>query len=248
MKYHAFNDKGKRLCEKWHKIYQEENKRLQKELNDPNYWEGWIIIESERFVKTLEDTVGLLLQGYDTDAIHRVREWIEEFGEYESYFGYTHKAILNELKRYYKDFEEEYEEKDMERFIITLDGKKFKDSEVEIAKKHEDKYLAKLQQEYTKIVCFEGDDSVFDIGVCAGVHIDVVKFSTLEDVNRFNNYFDTYKYRGSYIESYGEDLKPTRDFIGKKLIVSFGFDGDYIEILGTTDFVKNRFLDAINGL
>ena len=95
--------KGNELFNKFHEYYYEELECLRKEYNDPEYTEGWCIIDTPKYVKTLEDICGVLIYGEDENAIGHVELFIETWGEDEVYnLGYTGKEVLNELARYYK--------------------------------------------------------------------------------------------------------------------------------------------------
>lgn len=69
------NAKGWELYHKWEDIYYNELKRLQE--SDPNFCEGWSIIDNTDFVKTPDDIVGLYLFGYDDNVFNVIREWKE---------------------------------------------------------------------------------------------------------------------------------------------------------------------------
>lgn len=91
---------AKPIYEVWEAKYNNELKRLQEERNDPDYQEGWCIIENSTFVKTLDDVVGLLIFGYDDNALGTIDEWIQECGEDDLYFGFKLVDIMHELEKY----------------------------------------------------------------------------------------------------------------------------------------------------
>lgn len=88
---------------KWENIYHQELERLRKEKNDPEYHEGWCIIENDNFIKSLDDVVGLLIFGYDDNALYTVCMWINDNGEEDTYWGYRLKDIYSELEKYYRE-------------------------------------------------------------------------------------------------------------------------------------------------
>ena len=95
--------KGNELNDRFDRYYCEELEYLRKEYNDPEYFEGWCIIDTPKYVKTLEDICGILIYGDDTNAVNHVEEFIRQYGENEIYdLGYTGKEVLNELTKYYK--------------------------------------------------------------------------------------------------------------------------------------------------
>ena len=59
---------------------------------------------SLKFVKTLDDAVGLLIFGYDDNALSIVDEWIEtdKDGENAEYLGFRLGDIRNKLENYYE--------------------------------------------------------------------------------------------------------------------------------------------------
>ena len=90
------------IYEEWEAKYHNELKRLQEEKKDPDYHEGWCIIENSNFVKTLDDVVGLLIFGYDDNALGTIDEWIGEWGENDLYFGFKLVDIMHALEKYFE--------------------------------------------------------------------------------------------------------------------------------------------------
>lgn len=75
------NARGWELYKKWEQIYEDELHRLQAEKNDPDFTEGWCIIDTYDFVKTVEDEVGLLVFGYDEGIGAYFGFWEEHGGD-----------------------------------------------------------------------------------------------------------------------------------------------------------------------
>lgn len=93
---------GKRLSDKFDRYYKEELECLRREFGDPNYFEGWCIIDTPKYVKTLEDVCGLAIYGED-DAISHLKEFINTEGEDAIYdLGFTGREVLYKLLTYYK--------------------------------------------------------------------------------------------------------------------------------------------------
>ena len=66
--------------------------------------EGWAIIDNDDYIKNITDLCGLLLFGYDTDAIYHAEEWCRDWGEdWEVLPGITAKMVLIELEKYYQN-------------------------------------------------------------------------------------------------------------------------------------------------
>lgn len=97
------NAAAEELYKKWENIYHQELERLRKEKNDPEFHEGWCIIENDNFIKSLDDVVGLLIFGYDDNALYTVGMWIDDDGEEDTYWGYRLKDIYSELEKYYRE-------------------------------------------------------------------------------------------------------------------------------------------------
>jgi len=91
------NEKGKQLYDKFENFYVTELERLRKEKNDPEYIEGWCIIDNNNYVQDIEDEIGLLIYGYDEFVFDVLSDW--ENVEYA--FGLTGKEIKQKLEEYY---------------------------------------------------------------------------------------------------------------------------------------------------
>lgn len=95
-------DSAKPIYNEWETKYWNELERLKKEKNNPNYHEGWCIIENDTFVRTLDDVVGLLIFGHDYNALGTIDEWIEIYGEEDTYFGFKLKDIMHKLEKHFE--------------------------------------------------------------------------------------------------------------------------------------------------
>lgn len=102
------NTKGNEMFNIWEQNYRKENDKLGGNSAEGNYVEGWCIIDNDDYVKTLTDECGLLIFGYDDDAIYQVEEWIEMYGEddimFTDYYGeeYSCAEIKAELLKYFE--------------------------------------------------------------------------------------------------------------------------------------------------
>lgn len=93
------NAKGLDLLNKWDGIYSNELEKLRKELNDPDYFEGWSIIDDGDHCPTIEDCVGLAVYGDDDNAIYHI---LENYRPDEHYaYGYTAAQVVEMLKTYF---------------------------------------------------------------------------------------------------------------------------------------------------
>lgn len=89
------NKKGEKLYNKWQNIYVEELTKQREQRGDPEWFEGWCIIDDYDHIQTLEDEVGLLVFGYDGCLENYFEQWREHYENDECFFrdafgkGYT---------------------------------------------------------------------------------------------------------------------------------------------------------------
>lgn len=106
----TMNKRGQELYNKWDAIYRAELEKLRAEKNDPEYQEGWCIIDDYEHVKTLKDEVGLLVFGYDDCLNYYFDEWRDEYASGEGFFRdvYGREYTLAEVEAacapYYDDY------------------------------------------------------------------------------------------------------------------------------------------------
>lgn len=97
------NAEGKKLYDVWYANYCKENDKLGGNSANGDFVEGWAIIDNADYVKTLEDFCGLMLFGYDNDAVWMVENWIEMYGNDEIIVnGYTCEDVRKELIKYFE--------------------------------------------------------------------------------------------------------------------------------------------------
>ena len=102
------NNKGIEMYKIWEQKYYKENDNLGGDSANGNFVEGWVIIDNYDYVKTLEDECGLMVFGYDDDAIDVVDEWIDLYGEndfiFTDYYGnkYTCREVKEALLKYFE--------------------------------------------------------------------------------------------------------------------------------------------------
>jgi len=93
------NAKGMELYNKWEGIYYDELEKQRKERNDPEWIEGWCIIDDNEHCPTIEDYVGLAIFGDNDDAIYHV---LDNFNAGDRYaYGYTAEQFVEMLKPYF---------------------------------------------------------------------------------------------------------------------------------------------------
>ena len=102
------NKKGEELYKIWEQNYCKENDKLGGDSANGDFVEGWCIIDNYDYIKDLTDECGLLLFGYDNDAVDHIEECIEMYGADDVIFndingkGYTCAEIKNELLKYFE--------------------------------------------------------------------------------------------------------------------------------------------------
>ncbi len=102
------NDKGNELYDIWYANYRKENDNLGGDYANGDIVEGWCIIDNNDYVKTLTDECGLLVFGYDDNAINVIDEWIEDYGADDVCFTdidgktYTFAEVKAELLKYFE--------------------------------------------------------------------------------------------------------------------------------------------------
>ena len=67
---------------------------------DPDFFEGWDIINDSDHIKTIDDAADLLIFGYEGNAVDTVAEWArtDRSGvNGECGFGYTYKQIISRI-------------------------------------------------------------------------------------------------------------------------------------------------------
>lgn len=103
------NAKGKELYKIWGQNYYKENDNLGGDSANGDIIEGWSIIDNDDYVKTLIDECGLLIFGYDDNAINVIDEWIEDWGADDVCFtdidgkSYTFAEVRKELLKYFTE-------------------------------------------------------------------------------------------------------------------------------------------------
>ena len=105
------NNEGMTIFNKWEEIYQRELEEERKLRNDPEWCEGWSIIEDERYVYDAETALGILIFGDDDSAIYHIMQCVEEnfFNGYDDVwaFGKTCREMIIDLLPYFDVCEEE---------------------------------------------------------------------------------------------------------------------------------------------
>ena len=104
----TLNQKGNDAFYRWQDIYHTENDRLGGNWADGDLVDGWCIIDTYDFIKTLTDECELLVYGYDDGAIDHIDEYIDIYGENELYFRdpngneYTAAKVKEKLLEYFE--------------------------------------------------------------------------------------------------------------------------------------------------
>ena len=102
------NQKGVELIKKWDRVYCAENDKLGGNSSIGEFVEGWTIIDDYEHIKTINDECGLLLYGYESDALAFVEEWQErdranDCTIYDKRLKFTYGELKTEIKKYLED-------------------------------------------------------------------------------------------------------------------------------------------------
>lgn len=105
------NRSGMEVFNKWEEVYRKELENERKLRNDPEYSDGWCIIDDSRYVKDEDDALGILIFGDDDSAICHIMNCVEN-GTFKSYddewaFGKTCREMIIALLPYFDMVEEE---------------------------------------------------------------------------------------------------------------------------------------------
>ena len=99
------NKKGMELFDTWRDKYYGELERMRKETGDPDWIEGWCIIDTPEYEHDINDVIGVMIFGDDDDAIYHI---LENFSAKEEYaFGYTAAEVVEMMKPYFDINEDE---------------------------------------------------------------------------------------------------------------------------------------------
>lgn len=99
------NEAGKKLYDIWAEKYFKENDRLGGNSDEGEFVDGWCIIDNADFVKSITDDCGLMIFGYDENAIDHITECIDMYGADDvcGDLGYTFGDLKNELEKYFEE-------------------------------------------------------------------------------------------------------------------------------------------------
>lgn len=98
------NKQGQKLYDKWEHIYYDELVKIREQTNDPDFCEGWCIIDDWDHIHNIDDEIGLLIFGYEDDAIYHIIEtvnskWLRPDEEWM--FGKSCREMIELLKPYF---------------------------------------------------------------------------------------------------------------------------------------------------
>lgn len=104
------NDKGWELYAKWEQIYEDELAKQREQRGDPNYIDGWCIIDDFDHIHDINDEIGLLIFVYGDMAIYHIIEWIDR-GELRANdiwgFNTTLEQLIALMKPYFIIYKED---------------------------------------------------------------------------------------------------------------------------------------------
>ena len=95
-------DEGWKAYANMERNYYTELAELRCERNEPDYCEGWSIICDDRYVKTIDDEVDLLIFGYEEDVYGVIADWVNTMVSLDEPFcdgaDYTLRDICNRIR------------------------------------------------------------------------------------------------------------------------------------------------------
>lgn len=93
------NEKGMKVFNEWQRKYYDELDRIRKETGDPEWIEGWCIIDTMDFEHDINDIIGVMIFGDDDDAIYHI---LDNYRADEPYaFGYTAAQVVEMMKPFF---------------------------------------------------------------------------------------------------------------------------------------------------
>lgn len=98
------NKSGVEVYNKWSGIYNSELEKLRTENNDPDFCEGWCIIDDDSHIHNIEDEIGLLIFGYDDNAIYHILDCIDDGfvgADDEWTHGVSSRQLIEMMKPYF---------------------------------------------------------------------------------------------------------------------------------------------------
>lgn len=98
------NKQGQKLYDKWEHIYFDELTKIREQTGDPDFCEGWSIIDDWDHIHDIDDEIGLLIFGYEDDAIYHIIETVNSkwsWPDEEWMFGKSCREMIELLKPYF---------------------------------------------------------------------------------------------------------------------------------------------------
>lgn len=96
------NEKGWELWGIWETNYCNENDKLGGNSAEGDFVEGWCIIDNDEYIKNITDECGILIYGYEDDALEVLDEWIEDGDDEVGELGFTYADVRKELSKYFE--------------------------------------------------------------------------------------------------------------------------------------------------
>lgn len=98
------NKAGMKIFDKWEHIYLDELTKQREQRGDPDYEEGWCIIDDADHVKTEEDAIGIAIFGDDDNAIYHIMDYVERYVGIDEEWacGVTARQMVERLTPYFE--------------------------------------------------------------------------------------------------------------------------------------------------
>lgn len=96
MSKYRLTEKGWAAYNRANAVYEAEIQKLRDEFHDPDYMEGWSIIDDYEHIHNVDEEIDLLIFGYMEYVIDVLAEWVKSDGLDTWYvFGCTYKQIIS---------------------------------------------------------------------------------------------------------------------------------------------------------
>lgn len=93
-------NEGVALNNEWYEKYCHENDKLGGNSAEGDFVEGWCIIDNGDYVKTVKDVCGVLVFGYEANALNALEDWFYGCADDYEIYGFTYDEIKAELLKY----------------------------------------------------------------------------------------------------------------------------------------------------
>lgn len=94
---YRLTDEGWEAFNRIAQMHEAELEKLRVEYNDPDYDEGWSVIDDFDHIKNIDDDIDLLIYGYEEAVISTLVSWAWGNIDSKYMFGYTYKQVISRI-------------------------------------------------------------------------------------------------------------------------------------------------------